>query len=550
MSMVSKFVLWSVVLLVLVGLTGVKAVWNNQNVGTHDFNYWQDQYKTVAYKLSDDPSVKAAIQATANEVKQVTVLQFAMGQPDGTTQQRVDRCESCHVGLEDPNMTAEKIIKAHDGATVSAAQVADYLDQHVETRELVEAIGAHPGVAVDTAPRRNLGVVHSAALQYGVATETSPTPEDQADYSIQMVNLKKHPFPTFGCTTCHGGSGRELIERKAHGFPDNKPGETATGDDVHWLQPLLAAKYMDAECAQCHSQYDPKTFHITYLPSMKTIARGEKLFIDKACYGCHKIEGFSKGNIGPELTNEGRSAIPSTIEHQLWDPKYKVPGCIMPYFFSTRLFDPAGPTYKADPRIQVPQAAEIDNPPTDFTEAITSSLKDHGYVPNKDSQADVDALVTFIYSQTGQNYADSQAQRITEVAAYNVSTPPQVPATATEGKILFDSSGCYSCHFVGSPTDPKKGHGGFAGPELTWEGSRHSQEWLIGHYKNPQEFVPGSIMPIFPLSNSERAALAAYDLTFKSANNHSGPVSPEQDLPPRAAAMAGVRNSQIRYMTR
>ena len=36
-SMVGKFAFWSVVLLVLVVVTGVKSLWNNQNASTHDF---------------------------------------------------------------------------------------------------------------------------------------------------------------------------------------------------------------------------------------------------------------------------------------------------------------------------------------------------------------------------------------------------------------------------------------------------------------------------------------------------------------------------------
>ena len=76
--------------------------------------------------------------------------------------------------------------------------------------------------------------------------------------------------------------------------------------------------------------------HQLTCPQMQTIARGEQLFKAQACYGCHKIEGFSKGNIGPELTYEGRSKPLEAIEHQLWDPRYLVGTCVMPYFFAVR----------------------------------------------------------------------------------------------------------------------------------------------------------------------------------------------------------------------
>ena len=423
---------------------------------------------------------------------------------------------------------------------------------------------------------RDLGVIHGATYSYGIATETSLTDGDRADYQTQKINLKQHPFPTFGCTTCHYGTGRELIQDAAHGDPE------------HSLTPMLPAKYMEAACAQCHAQYDAKKFTISYQPplspariiklldgadvaddqvdsylsdpknaqtadtvkyvagqpQMQTIARGEQLFKQQACYGCHKIEGYSKGNVGPELTNEGRAAGGTTaIAHQIWDPRYKVASCVMPYFFAVRKTntddpDPSHVTDIVDPRSKTAPVAPVvvkDSP--DYEEDIAQTLRQHGYVPRADKQADVDALVTFVASQTGQTYAESEAIRFNRLAAYNVTRPADVPVTLAVGKQLFQQSGCYSCHYIGSPDkahqtgDPKFGQGGVAGPELSWEGTRHSQKWLVEHYKNPQAFVPGSIMPIFPFSDSQRAALSLYDSSLRPAKSTARPVSPDQDLP-------------------
>ncbi len=571
-SMVSKFMFWSIVLLLLVGVTGAMSLWNNQNAKDihgnfqRDFVSWQNQYKDIAYQLSNDPTVKQAIQDTGVEVKQVTVVQFPQLQQDGTQQQRVDRCESCHVGLTNPAMTAENIISVVDKKTVTAAQVGGYLEAHPDTRAVVETLGAHPGIL--TSDQTDLGVAHSPHLRYGVTTATSPTPDDLADYATQKENLKQHPFPTFGCTTCHYGSGRDLVQYKAHQMVDDDPSlnpdllESANIIPIPGTQ-LLPARYMEAACAQCHASYDPKTFKISYLPQMQSIARGEQLFKSQACYGCHKIEGFSKGNIGPELTYESRSKPIESIQHQLWDPRYLVSSCVMPYFFATRKTNTDDPDLQrqaadiVDPRSQTTQMADIQKEGApDYDEAIAETLRQHGYIADASRQADVDALVTFIASQTGQNYAASQASRYTTVAAYNLSTPPDVPVTAAEGKTLFETSGCYACHYIGNPNvkhvtgDPQFGKGGVAGPELSWEGSRHSQQWLVAHYENPQAFVPGSIMPIFPFSNSERAALSLYDSSQRPANPGARPVSPDQDMPTPQQTTAGVQTNAIRYMTR
>ena len=577
-SMVSKFAFWSVVLLILVGVTVAKSQWNNQNASTPDFRYWQAKYRDAASELATDPAVKEAARSSAEEVKQVTVLQFPLLKADGTEQQRVDRCQSCHVGLLNPQMTAENLIKVLDNKTVPTDQLAAYLSDpaHKETLDAIKTLGAHPGIRVETADNpHDLGVIHGAAFAYGITTEASLTDADKADYQTQKINLKQHPFPTFGCTTCHYGTGRELIQDSAHGDPE------------HSQTPLLAAKYMEAACAQCHAAYDPTTFAISYQqpltaeriikildgqdvtpdetqaylekhpqtaatvqyvadqPQMQTIAKGEQLFKAQACYGCHKIEGFSKGNVGPELTYEGRVAGGTTaIAHQIWDPRYKVATCVMPYFFAVRKTntDDPDPTHVND--IVDPRSAQTSVAPvategsTDYNEDVATTLRQHGYIPDATRQADVDALVTFVASQTGQNYGVGQAQHFTTVAAYNIARPADVDVTAAVGKTLFENSGCYSCHYIGDPNrkhvtgDPKFGKGGVAGPELSWEGTRHSQEWLVEHYKNPQAFVPGSIMPIFPFSDTQRAALSAYDQSLRPKKAGAHLVSPDQDMPP------------------
>ncbi len=582
-SMVSKFAFWSVVLLILVVVTGVKAIWNNQNADTPDFRYWQGQYRTISASLAQSDAVRQAALNVPEEVKQVTVLQFPLIKADGTEQQRVDRCQSCHTGLTNPSMTAENIIAKVDHKTIPTDQLAAYLNDpaHKDTLDLIKTLGAHPGIRVESGDSpRDLGVIHGPNFTYGIATEASVTEEDKKDYQYQKINLKQHPFPTFGCTTCHYGTGRELIQDAAHGDPE------------HSQTPMLPAKYMEAACAQCHAQYDSKSFVIgyqqplsaariiklldgqdvsadqvqTYLsdpknsltaqtvqyvagqPQMATIAKGEQLFKAQACYGCHKIEGFSKGNVGPELTYEGRAAGGTTaIAHQIWDPRYKVASCVMPYFFAVRKTNTEDPAYLndiVDPRSKTTTIAPVAvKGSTDYDEGvegvpnIAETLRQHGYIPDASRQADVDALVTFVDSQTGQNYADSQASRFTTIAAYNIARPANVAVSAAVGKQIFEQSGCYACHYIGSPDkphitgDPKFGKGGVAGPELSWEGTRHSQKWMMEHYKNPQAFVPGSIMPIFPFSDSQRAALSLYDGAQRPSKSTARPVSPDQDLP-------------------
>ena len=56
------------------------------------------------------------------------------------------------------------------------------------------------------------------------------------------------------------------------------------------------------------------------------------------------------------------------------------------------------------------------------------------------------------------------------------------------------------------------GEGGAVGPDLTVEGTRgRTNEWLIGHFKNPSAYVHGSVMPAFSnLTDEQLQALTAF----------------------------------------
>ena len=56
------------------------------------------------------------------------------------------------------------------------------------------------------------------------------------------------------------------------------------------------------------------------------------------------------------------------------------------------------------------------------------------------------------------------------------------------------------------------GEGGRVGPDLSVEGTRgRTNEWLIGHFKDPSAYTPGSIMPPFKnLTDEHLQALAEF----------------------------------------
>ncbi|HEX5433117.1 MAG TPA: c-type cytochrome, partial [Candidatus Angelobacter sp.] len=73
------------------------------------------------------------------------------------------------------------------------------------------------------------------------------------------------------------------------------------------------------------------------------------------------------------------------------------------------------------------------------------------------------------------------------------------------GRTLYHQEGCFMCHQL-------DGQGGKVGPDLTIEGTRgRTDEWLIGHFRNPPAYTPGSIMPPFKnLTGRQLQALTTF----------------------------------------
>ncbi len=152
----------------------------------------------------------------------------------------------------------------------------------------------------------------------------------------QMSLFNDHPPEKYGCTICHGGQGYAVDYISAHGFVK------------FWEEPLLAgavasdynisekAALLETNCNVCH-RYERET------KGMPFINHAKDLIQEKACWGCHVINGEG-GTIGPELNHIGekhpenfdwtnfsgfRSAFNWHLQH-FDEPAQIVPGTVMP----------------------------------------------------------------------------------------------------------------------------------------------------------------------------------------------------------------------------
>lgn len=173
-----------------------------------EWKKYQAGYKKLFIKNAKDEAAKERAKSLEVELKQIYL----------DVLKRVDRCTSCHIGVENPLMAnAQMVYKQHSG-----------------------------------------------------------------DY------LKDHPVDRFGCTICHDGQGRALSTKEAHG----------TGRDMHWDYPIMPLKYVQSSCARCHD------FEMLKHNRGERVAGGEKLFREKGCKGCHKLNGVG-GVLGNALDRVG-----------------------------------------------------------------------------------------------------------------------------------------------------------------------------------------------------------------------------------------------------
>ncbi len=90
-----------------------------------------------------------------------------------------------------------------------------------------------------------------------------------------------------------------------------------------------------------------------------------------------------------------------------------------------------------------------------------------------------------------------------------------VPPGPGAGKAYFKQVGCASCHRVG-------GDGSATGPDLTFVGFRHSEEWLALWMKDPQAWKPDTLMPNTRLPEEARKAIVTYMAGLKGADAPPG----------------------------
>lgn len=287
--------------------------------------------------------------------------------------------------------------------------------------------------------------------------EDAPQPfRTHPKIDLYLGSASPHPIESFGCTTCHGGSGHSVdFTNSAHTPRDEKQGEEwkkkyGWKEMEKWDAKMLPIQHLQAACAKCHQS-------TAEVPQADKLNRGRKLAETFGCLDCHKVKGNEAAwKVGPDLSHVG------TKLDEAWIAKW------------------------------------VDNP-RDFRDTTKMPRIYHlSNTSEPEDRARSEASIAAIAAYLTKNSEPVQ-----------LLTPPG-PGDAASGKKLVQTIGCTGCHTVAGVS--ANSHG----PELSGLGSKVKPEWLYTWIKDPKHLSPGTQMPSLRLSDQEAADIAAYLLTLRN----------------------------------
>ncbi len=447
----------SVVSLVVLAVSPVKDYFR-------EYRRYEEGYRELLLATASTSKEIEAARAETVRIRQIWMPAFG---------DRVDRCVSCHLGVENPQLTrAEQPYRTHPRVAHAPADFGRF-----------GCVGCHRGQGRATGVAQAHGAV--------------------ADWSSPLLPKR---YTEASCGTCHLGevvpeaallsAGRALVERAGcrgcHEIPRESPWRSDAPDldgladktRVEWLRAWLerprdlvpATRMPDFRLSE--GEIEALTAFLWLQPAKRPLdadtagepgqgdaERGKTLFRESRCISCHTVEGRGNGS-AIELSGVGSKVSREWLISFLADPHSFQPEIAMPrYDFS---------------RQQV----------LDLVAYATDELTD----PNAPA--------------AGAPFHPS-AQR------------------AAAGEEVFSKYGCGGCHRIAGRKDPAP-----TGPELTGIGGksaalldfggradlpRRLPDWLAAKVSQPRSFRDGLRMPEFGFTPEEVEALVTALLSYDAA---------------------------------
>ena len=297
------------------------------------------------------------------------------------------------------------------------------------------------------------------------------------------------------------------------------------------------------------------------------IDRGKALVIERGCAACHEISGVKKpDNFAPELTLVGSRPLAKIVfapgvDHTL--PDYIAAKIRNPRSFGNALKMPQytlassqvaalttallAQTERAQ---RLPAAYRIRAPkPADYHPAGKAGqlMEDMGCLSCHSlngSGGDMAPNLTWEGSSVQRTWLVNFLQNPNTLRPALIRRMPKFNVTAAEANTLADyimtgyqtpafdrddavgnadvergrglfygKYACQSCHIV----DPAKDKG-YVGPTLTQVGTRLNSAWIFHWLKNAQSLRPGSLEPVWNMSDTDAGAITAFLMAQRSTS--------------------------------
>jgi len=293
--------------------------------GTPSWKTYQRNFLQLEAQAEPNAAAKAAVLATPREIHQVML----------TGLQRVDRCTTCHLGVDDPTLKdAPEPYRYHANLGPHIPSRFGCTICHGGQGLATDKESAHGNVAFWPNPLLSPDYIRASCGRCHKEGEVPGVPE---------LAEGRHLFETQGCRGCHklngvGGSiGPDLSE------------EGASLRSPQWLaQHFLAPSAVSVGSAMPNFHFTTNqaralTYYMlsltnedmgTYYSSLRLIPSpgyGRELFVEKNCITCHSIGGVG-AKTGLDLMDVTKRHSPEWLDEQLVNPQLVYPGSSMPEY--------------------------------------------------------------------------------------------------------------------------------------------------------------------------------------------------------------------------
>ncbi len=316
-----KFYGWFTFLGLLVGVLAVVGYYRDDHRPWKDY---QQQFIREEIRRAATPEQRMLAQSTPVEIRQILLPEL----------NRVDRCTTCHLAVEDPSY----------GGYAQPLAYHPLHDQHPFDKfgctichrgqgRATTAADAHGNVPHWDEPMLPPKYIQASCGQCHEAADNPAAPELARGNEL---------FETVGCRGCHklggvgGNLGPELDKVGARRSPEwlkqhfLTPAAVTPGSGMppqKFAEPDLDAIVLFM-LSQTGANLPGFYASMKVLPSA---SEGRRLFQLKGCIGCHTVAGQG-GKIGPVLDDVGLRRTPEWMMQHFRDPQTVSPGSVMPRF--------------------------------------------------------------------------------------------------------------------------------------------------------------------------------------------------------------------------